>query len=73
MTARILNICDIYDALRSKRPYKPAIDHKKSVEIILDGDVRTQPDHFDPLILETFAKNHRAFAEIFETTTQSDG
>ena len=25
LTARIMNICDVYDALRSKRPYKPAL------------------------------------------------
>jgi len=34
LAARIMNICDIYDALRSKRPYKPAFDHQKTVDII---------------------------------------
>ncbi len=69
LAARILNIGDIYDALRSKRPYKPAFDHTKAVEIITKGDGRTQPGHFDPAILAAFAQNHAAFQDIFETVT----
>ena len=42
LSARIVNICDIYDALRSKRPYKPAFDHIKTMDIITHGDGRTQ-------------------------------
>lgn len=70
LSARILNICDIYDALRSKRPYKPAFDHLKAVEIITHGDDRTRPDHFDPKILAAFKKNHQMFCDIFETYTE---
>lgn len=66
LAARIMNICDIYDALRSKRPYKPAFDHAKTMEIIASGDGRTMPGHFDPLILSTFTKNHERFRDIFE-------
>ncbi len=66
LAARIMCICDIYDALRSKRPYKPAFDHQKTVEIIIHGDSRTQPNHFDPLILNAFKLNHQAFCEIFD-------
>lgn len=51
LTARIMNICDIYDALRSKRPYKPAYAHQKTVDIITHGDGRTEPGHFDPAVL----------------------
>jgi len=67
LPARIMNICDIYDALRSKRPYKPAFDHAKTVDIILRGDDRTQPGHFDPGLLATFKQNHASFCDIFET------
>ena len=65
LAARIMNICDIYDALRSKRPYKPAFDHLKAVDIITCGDGRTQPAHFDPLILAAFKENAPSFRDIF--------
>jgi putative two-component system response regulator len=69
LTARIMNICDIYDALRSKRPYKPAFDHLKTVDIITRGDGRTQPEHFDPVIFSAFKQNHQSFRDIFEAYT----
>jgi len=66
LSARIMNICDIYDALRSKRPYKPALSHLQVLDIISNGDGRTQPDHFDPLILHTFKQHHMIFRDIFD-------
>jgi putative two-component system response regulator len=69
LTARIMMICDVYDALRSKRPYKPAIDHPKAVEIITRGDGRTHPEHFDPDVLAAFRQNHESFRNIFESFT----
>ncbi len=69
LPARIMNICDIYDALRSKRPYKPAFDHPKTVDIIMRGDGRTLPEHFDPVILAAFQKHHQSFCDIFDTYT----
>jgi putative two-component system response regulator len=67
LSARIMNICDIYDALRSKRPYKPVLDHLKAMYIITHGDGRTQPEHFDPVILAAFKQNHTSFCDIFES------
>lgn len=60
----IMRICDVYDALRSKRPYKPPIDHLRSVEIITKGDDRVQPEHFDPAVLACFAGQADRFAAI---------
>ena len=66
LTARIMNICDIYDALRSRRPYKPAIRHEQAVDIIVKGDGRTSPGHFDPALVASFQGNHALFRDIFE-------
>ena len=66
LCARIMNICDIYDALRSKRPYKPAFSHKKALNIITHGDGRTLPTHFDPMILTLFQENNQTFRDIFD-------
>jgi putative two-component system response regulator len=65
LAARIMQICDVYDALRSKRPYKPAFDHAKSVEIITKGDGRTLPGHFDPAVLDAFGRCAGRCAEIY--------
>ena len=46
LSGRIMALADIYDALRSKRPYKNEIDHERVVEIILHGDGRTKPEGF---------------------------
>lgn len=63
--ARLTMVADIYDALRSERPYKHGFDHEKTLSIMLEGDGRTEPSHFDPQLLEIFQKNSDKFAEIF--------
>ena len=66
LAARIMNICDVYNALRSKRPYKLPFAHDQSMSIITQGDGRTQPEHFDPTILAVFSNNSQLFCDIFE-------
>lgn len=65
--ARVMQICDVYDALRSRRPYKPALDHASAVSTILQGDGRTHPSHFDPKVLACFVMQAERFAEIYES------
>ena len=68
MSARIVQVADIYDALRSERPYKPSFSHGKSVKIITEGDDRIDPKgHFDPLLIELFKDNHKGFDKIWQS------
>jgi putative two-component system response regulator len=71
LSARIMQICDVYDALRSERPYKKAYSHERSTEIILSGDGRTLPAHFDPAIFEVFKNCSAQFQEVFEAHQSS--
>jgi len=66
LSARIVQMADVYDALRSERPYKPAFSHDMAVSIITKGDDRLDPNgHFDPALIELFAHEHEEFDRIW--------
>jgi len=75
IAARIVALADVYDALRSARPYKPGFEHGRATAIMLEGDERMHPaEHFDPALLALFARHHGRFAEIWDgfLTTPSE-
>ncbi|MFW6169492.1 MAG: HD domain-containing phosphohydrolase [Planctomycetota bacterium] len=49
---RITAVADVFDALSSKRPYKPAFPNEKCIEILR----RDRGTHFDPTILDAFLR-----------------
>ena len=67
LSARIVAVADSYDALRMERSYKPGLSHAEAMDIILDGDGRTRPCHFDPLVLTTFHNTRESMRTIYET------
>lgn len=50
ISARIMAVADVYDALISRRVYKPAMSHQEAIAIIAEG----QGHHFDPDIVTAF-------------------
>jgi cyclic di-GMP phosphodiesterase len=65
LSARLMAVADVYDALISKRVYKPAFPHEKAVQIIREG----KGQHFDPDIVDAFleiAEHFREIAAVFE-------
>ena len=60
LSARIMAIADVYDALISKRPYKQPFTHEDSVKII-EGD---SGSHFDPFLIQFCAPVFPLFSEI---------
>lgn len=63
---RIVMLVDHYDALRTSRPYKPALTHERACQIMLEGNGRTYPQHFNPRLLAIFREAHRDFEAIYE-------
>lgn len=60
LLGRIMAIADVYDALISKRPYKPPFTHVEAVSFI----ARSKETHFDPEVVEAFLNVHEEFRQI---------
>lgn len=62
--ARIVSLCDHYDALVSKRPYRPPFSHQETVRMISEGVERTGPQYFDPAVLKAFIQAESSFEKV---------
>jgi PAS domain S-box-containing protein len=60
LSARIVALADVYDALTSTRPYKEAMTHDEAARIIT-SEIGT---HFDPDIVEVFEQSQEVFQRI---------
>jgi len=62
LPARIVAIADVYDALRSRRAYKPALSHASTLQVMKDSTTQ----QFDPVLLQVFLKVEPAFERIYK-------
>ena len=60
ISAQLVSIADVYDALVSERVYKKAIAKDKAFQMILDGECGT----FSPRLIECFKESRQAFEEL---------
>lgn len=68
LSARIVAVADVFDALTSKRPYKRAFTFEESIEIIIDGSGK----QFDPNIVNVFVENIQMIKDIYEQFQMKD-
>jgi len=60
LCGRIVALADVYDALTTRRVYKPPFPHDKARQIVIDG----AGVHFDPHMVQAFLANEDRFVEI---------
>ncbi|MBI4013551.1 MAG: response regulator [Candidatus Rokubacteria bacterium] len=63
--ARVMAVVDVYDALRTRRPYKPAIEQAEALRILLEG---ARTGHLDPEIVRVFMEVRSATAQKRQST-----
>ena len=68
ISARLMALADVYDALISRRVYKEAMPHAKAVAIIQEG----RGSHFDPDIVDAFLQQQQEFQTIALRFADSD-
>jgi putative two-component system response regulator len=61
LAARIVAIGDVYDALRSRRPYKPALSHMAALQMMMEA----AGQQFDPMLMRAFQQASPHFEKIF--------
>jgi len=60
ISGRLMAVADVYDAMRSRRVYKPALPHDQATTFIIEG----KGSHFDPDVVDAFAVIADQFREI---------
>lgn len=68
ISARLMAVADVYDALISRRVYKAPMPHEKAVDIIKEG----KGTHFDPDMVDAFLELEKEFKRIAATYADSD-
>ena len=68
LPGRIMAVVDVYDALVSRRVYKPAMGHEAALSIIAEGS----GTHFDPLVVEGFMGIAGQLPGIFRRFTDAE-
>ena len=68
ISGRLMALADVYDALISKRVYKPPLSHEEAVQIIKEG----KGSHFDPDIVDAFLALENTFRNIALTFADFD-
>ncbi len=68
LSARIVAIADVYDALRMKRSYKEPKSHKEAYDLIMQGS----GTHFDPSLVLVFRRHHKEFEKIYEDNADTE-
>lgn len=68
ISARLMALADVYDALISRRVYKDGMSHEQAFEIICDS----KGSHFDPDIVDSFVVIQEEFRDIALRFSDSD-
>lgn len=68
LSARLMAVADVYDALISRRVYKQGMSHEQALEIMIQG----RGSHFDPDILDAFLNIQDEIQEIAQRYADTD-
>ena len=69
LSARIMALSDVYDALRCRRVYKEPYTHEASMRMIAEG----RGTHFDPVLVDVLLARDDAFRQIYDQSARAKG
>jgi HD-GYP domain-containing protein (c-di-GMP phosphodiesterase class II) len=61
LPARLFSLCDVYDALRSRRAHRPGLAHAAAVQVIVGASA----GQFDPRLLDVFKQVAAEFEAVY--------